>query len=89
MKLFVMSVRDRTADSYGQPFFSQSLGQAQRSFQDEINRSATDNLLYMHADDFDLYTLGTFETDDGSFVTHQPKQIAVGASMKITKQSGP
>lgn len=87
MKLYIMSVRDRTADSFGQPFFTTSLGQAQRSFQDEVNRSAQDNLLYMHPDDFDLYHLGLFDTDDGSFEAHTPKQIAVGASMKIVKNT--
>jgi len=74
----VCSVRDRAVDSYGNPFFVQAVGQAVRSFSDEINRRADDNQLNKHPEDFDLYTLGTFNSDTGLFDTGVPRQIAVG-----------
>ena len=83
MQLYILSVRDRTADSFGQPFFSQSVGQAVRNFSDEVNRAAADNLLYMHPEDFDLYHVGIFNTDTAEVTTHAPKQVAVGHSVKI------
>lgn len=90
MHLFVFSVRDSKANSFGQPFFSTSLGQAERSFGDEINRAAQDNILYLHPDDFELYQLGSFETDTGSFVLlEKPQQVAHGSSMKRVPKSSP
>lgn len=79
MKLIIMSVRDRAADCYGQPFFVPAIGRALRSFQDEINRAAEDNPLYKHPEDFDLYQLGEFEDGDATFkLLDRPQQVAVG-----------
>lgn len=85
MKLFVLSVRDIKADSFGRPFFTTSLGEAVRSFSDEVNRAAEDNLLYKHPDDFELFHLGMFDTDDGTFESHRPVSQAVAASHKVLK----
>lgn len=84
MKLFCLSVRDVKADSFGQPFFSTSIGQAVRSFGDEINRAAQDNILYLHPDDFELFHLGMFDTDNGQFeLLGSPEQKAHGSSLKL------
>ena len=86
MQLYVLSVRDVKADAFGRPFFTTSIGEAVRNFGDEVNRSAQDNLLYMHPDDFELFVLGVFDTDNGSFsLLPKPRQEAVGSSMKILK----
>lgn len=87
MQMYVISVRDIKADSFGKPFYTLSLGEAVRSFGDEVNRSDQQNLLYMHPDDFELFHLGFFESDDGRFeLLPQPKQIAVASTMKVLKQ---
>lgn len=83
MRLYVFSVRDIKADSFGQPFYSTSKGQAVRSFSDEVNRAAQDNLLYQHPEDFELFILGEFDTDDGVFHTTRPLQVSVGSSVAI------
>lgn len=81
MKLFVMSVRDRAADVYGQPFFSTSVGGAQRSFGDEINRKDAQNALSNHPEDFDLFQLGVYDDNTGLFECGTPRQVAVGKDL--------
>lgn len=83
MKLYVLSVRDAKADSFGRPFYTVSLGEAVRSFSDEINRVAEDNILYKHPDDFELIQLALFETDNGRFELLEPKQLAHGSSVRL------
>ena len=79
MKLHIIAVRDRAADVYGQPQFVASVGMAIRSFSDEINRDAADNILSKHPEDFDLFLLGLYDDQSASFdVDSPPRQLAVG-----------
>jgi hypothetical protein len=83
MKLFIFVVRDRATDQFGTPMFLVSSGQAIRSFSDEVNRAAQDNMMYQHPDDFDLYSLGSFDTNAGVFETSVPEQVAIGKMVKV------
>lgn len=83
MKLYMFAVRDRATDQFGTPMFLVASGQAIRSFTDEINRSDAQNQLYQHPSDFDLYALGSFDTDTGEFVSERPTQICIGDQVKI------
>lgn len=78
MLLQVVVIRDRAADVYGVPAFTSSVGIAIRSFSDEVNRAAPDNQLNKHAEDFDLFLIGTYDDQTGTFATHAPRQIAIG-----------
>jgi len=84
MNLFVVSVKDRAADVFNRPFFVPHRNVAIRDFTDEVNRSAVDNQLNKHPDDFDLYLLGEFNDNTGEFVMVTP-QVLVRA--KDIKQS--
>jgi len=84
MKLSLCSVKDRAADAYGRPMFVPSTGVAIRSFSDEINRNDSDNQLYNHPDDFDLYEFGEFDDNTGKFELYeQPKLLSLGKQVKI------
>lgn len=84
MKLILASVKDRAAEAYGRPMFVPSIGVAIRSFSDEINRSDTENQLYNHPDDFDLYEFGEFDDSTGLFNLHeQPKLLSLGKQVKL------
>lgn len=83
MRLCIFAVRDRATDQFGNPMFLVSVGQAIRSFSDEINRSASDNNFFLHSDDFDLYSLGSFDTDVGKFSVSDPEMVAVGKNLKL------
>jgi len=84
MNLFVVCVKDRAAEVFNRPFFVPHRNVAIRDFTDEVNRSAADNQLNKHPDDFDLYLLGEFNDNTGEFVMNTP-QVLVRA--KDVKQS--
>jgi hypothetical protein len=81
MIMRIFCVRDRATDQYGNPMFLVSRGQAIRSFSDEINRAAADNQLYQHPEDFDLYELGSYNTDSGLFDTGVADMVCIGKNV--------
>lgn len=79
MQLHVVCVYDSKAVAYNVPQFVQSVGGAVRAFSDEINRAATDNVLYNHPGDFVFFELGTFDDQTGNIAMFEaPRIIAVG-----------
>lgn len=83
MKLLICSVRDSKADVFGVPFFMASRGHAIRSFSDEVNREAQDNIYYKHPEDFELFELGEF--DDGLADFHiLPKPVSLVNAMSVS-----
>lgn len=83
MKLIVVAIRDRQLDAFMRPFCVPAIGAAIRGFQDELNRSADDNPMYKHPEDYDLYHLAYYDEQHGKF-THDadhPKQVAVGTNL--------
>ena len=85
MKLQIFAVFDRKTAQYGTPMFLVNAGQAIRSFSDEINKNDEQSILFKHPDDFDLYELGIFDTDEGIFNCSVPRAIAIGKDLVIAK----
>ena len=83
MILKMFTIRDRATDSFGNPMFLVSPGQAIRSFTDEVNRADKDNQLYNHPDDFDLYYLGEYNSSSASFTSSGPEMLLIGKSAAI------
>lgn len=82
MKYIIVSIKDRAIDAFQPVFNVRAPGEAIRAFQDAINNNQ--NPMHAHADDYDLYELGTFNDETGQIQTHQqPKQIALGKQLKI------
>ena len=79
MLQFVVSVKDRAADVFNRPFFVPHRNVAVRDFTDEVNRFAADNQLNKHPDDFDLYLLGTFDDNAGTFDMEEQPVVLVRA----------
>jgi hypothetical protein len=79
MLQFVVSVKDRAADVFNRPFFVPHRNVAVRDFTDEVNRNASDNQLNKHPDDFDLYLLGTFDDNAGTFDMEEQPVVLVRA----------
>lgn len=84
MKRKIVAVFDSAAGTYGQPIFAVSNGVAIRSMRDEVNRSALDNPMYQHPEDFVLYDLGEFDDNTGaiSSLHDQPQVLARAKDMK-------
>lgn len=80
----IAAIKDRAADAYLRPIFTNTAGQAIRIFQDEVNRNAEDNIMYKHPEDFDLYLLGEYDDSTGLLTAKErPEQIAIGKNAKI------
>lgn len=84
MKLHMFAIRDIATTQFGNPMFLMTKGQAIRGFTDEVNRKDENNMLNKHPEDYELYELGTFETEAGTFETSSPKQVITGKEV-ITK----
>lgn len=65
MKYKVVSVRDYAVEAFGVPFFTRSVGEAERSFADEVNRVDENNQLNRHPEHFDLFLVGEFDSTSG------------------------
>lgn len=83
--LVMVAVRDRAVDAFMRPFAVPTIGSALRSFQDEVNRTAEDNPMYKHPDDYDLFQLGTWDDNKGEFV-NDLKQLALGRDMRLKEK---
>lgn len=70
--LFVCSVYDKQAESFGPVMVVAAKGLAIRGFIDEVNRESPDNQLYRHSDDFALYQVGTFDNSSGLLESVMP-----------------
>jgi hypothetical protein len=85
MKQVIVAVKDRAAETFGRPMFVPAIGVALRSFSDEINRNDSNNQLYNHPDDFDLYELGTFDDSTAEFqIKDNPDLLILGKNAKTT-----
>lgn len=84
MHIQVVSIYDRALDAFSRPVFVNSVGQAIRSFGDEVNNVQSE--MSKHPDDYDLYHLGSFDDSSGKFVClDEPKQLALGKQLVVSK----
>lgn len=63
----ITAVKDLAVASFGDPMCNTHVGASMRGFTDEVNRSHDMNMLNKHPEDFELYEVGTFDTDTGTF----------------------
>lgn len=76
-----MAVHDRQLNAFMRPFVAQSVGQATRSFRDEVNNPGSD--LNKHPEDYALYKLAEFDENNGHInVLHEgPLQVALASNL--------
>lgn len=75
----MVAVRDAAINAFMRPFVVQAVGQAVRSFGDELTRSGADATMSAHPDDYELFELGSFEEDTGRLVPlPEPRSISRG-----------
>lgn len=90
MKLQIVATRDIVANLYSAPQFVPTIGQAVRSFGDACqNTQDPNNILAKHPRDFELWHLGEYDDEAGTFDPSNKKQIAVGANyVKVSSTGG-
>lgn len=82
MKQVVMAMFDKAAGFYGQPFFVSARNLGVRAFRDAVN-GKTDDQICKHSSDFELYQLGTFDSESGVFSQGDfPELVARGSDVK-------
>lgn len=86
MKLLVFTVYDSAVGAHLQPFFSRSMGEAIRSFQDACNDPKTQ--FNSHAMDYTLFLLGSFDDAGGVFDSSPPERVASALEL-ILKPNDP
>lgn len=64
----VTSVRDSATQAFSQPMFVPSPAFGLRAFSDEVNRADPSNQLYRHPGDYELWVIGYFDEDSGTFL---------------------
>jgi hypothetical protein len=82
MKMVVMSVFDVASGVFARPIFVASVGSGVRMFSDEANRKAEDNVMFRHPTDFQLFELGSFDDNAGTFeLLDRPMRRAVASDL--------
>lgn len=77
MQLKVFTIRDSKAETFGQPFFQKTHGEAERNF----TQLAKDpkSTINTFPEDFDLYYLGIYDDQKGTFGALETPQHVVKA----------
>lgn len=65
--LQICAVKDRAVNSYAQPMFVPHINVSIRGFTDEVNRADSNNMLYKHPEDYELYHIGEYNDEKGVF----------------------
>lgn len=76
----IVAVRDVKMSQFNNPMAVPSLGVAQRSFQDEVNRVDPNNTVNKYPADFALYHIGFYDTDKGILEPFPVPDLVVQAS---------
>lgn len=78
----VFTVYDAKTEAYLPPFYSHSVGQAERSFKDACTN--TDHEFYKHAEDFTLFQIADFDDEKGTF-TMLKAPFSLGTALQFKK----
>lgn len=74
----VYSIRDVKVNVFNTPFFQTSKAGAIRMFSDLVNDP--NSTLNKHAEDFQLYEIGVFDSESGAFIAHDQTQFISNAT---------
>lgn len=86
MKTVVIAIRDQKANNFTQPFTAPSIGIALRSWGDQINDPKNAELdQARHPEDFAMWHIGEYDDNTGEMIPCKPVQLAVAASLVITR----
>lgn len=84
MIYILVTIRDRKVAAFQPLHCVRAEGEAIRNFQDAVN-DPNNRQLNNHADDFELYRVGTLDDQNGEITAEAPKMLANGSQMKINQ----
>lgn len=79
MKMKIVGIKDDAIQSFGRPIFVVALGQATRSFADEVNNAESE--MYKHPADYSLWYLGEYDDEKGTFEGAELRLLSRGADV--------
>ncbi len=85
MLLKVYTVYDSKSEAYMQPFYTQTHGQAMRSFADTANDKQS--TISRHAGDFTLFQIGEFDDENASF--KDTLHVNLGCALEFKEATNP
>ena len=77
MKQKIYSIRDAKAEYFTQPFFKKTHGEAERDFTQLVNDDKSS--IAQFPEDFDLYYLGDYDTENGKMTPIDTPQHIIKA----------
>ncbi len=80
MKYNIYSIRD-VHTGFMSPAIDQNDACAVRNFDHAAKQ--TQSLMYSHTKDYDLFCIGTFDSDTGSIESCTPRLVVSGASLEV------
>lgn len=85
-QLNIYTIRDTKSGAYNVPQSFRTHGEAERFLSDQVNLNQ-DSLIHRHPEDFDLFHLGSYDTDTGLITaletpTHIVKALHLKAETK-------
>lgn len=93
MKMIIVGIFDRKAQTFVEMNATPSIGVAARSFTEAVNKQS-ESPVYKWPEDFELYELGTWDTetgkclyitdqDDDGAIEYRKKLIVTGEAVKV------
>lgn len=81
MLLKAFSIRDSKAEIFNQPFFKKSHGEAERDFMQLVRDQKS--TVWQFPEDFDLYYVGNYDDQTGTFSSlDTPQHVVKAVSVK-------
>ena len=77
MKLEIVTIRDSALNCYMRPVFVRALGEAIRSFQDEVNNPQGE--LAKHPSDYELHHIGSYDDQTGQLIDLHTNELLARA----------
>lgn len=75
----ICAVRDDRTESFGNPIFVRHVGEAIRSFTDEVNREGS--AFNSYPEDFSLHEFGVFDEVAGTFSVINTRRLALARDL--------
>lgn len=73
MRMYIVTIYDKRAQTYGGPMVFPTLGVAERAFADNVNDPQS--MINKHPEDYMMYLIGTFDTEKAIIIQADAHQL--------------
>lgn len=76
--MYIFTIYDCVSEKAGNIFTTETLGEAERQFNDALTKSEVGSLFNSHPQDFSLHLLGEFDPKEFKITNTKSKKVATG-----------